>query len=84
MKIPGINVKNYQTVMSRVGNLKDFFEMNEEQLTELFENSKTAKTAHEFFNKKLANPDENIDDFDEPRDPKKKTTIFKKTKSFKS
>jgi hypothetical protein len=81
MKIPGINLKNYQAVMNKVKNLREFFEMSEEQLTELFENSKTAKTVFDFFNKKLANSDENIDDFDDQKDTKKKS-VFKKTKSF--
>jgi hypothetical protein len=50
LKIPGINSKNVHRVMSRVENLREMFQMTEEQLTEVLENSKAAKQVYEFVN----------------------------------
>ncbi len=55
MKIPGINSKNIKNIMSKVTNLNELCQMNEEQINEIIENSKNAKMIHEFINKAIKN-----------------------------
>lgn len=55
MKIPGINSKNVSSLMGKVENLFDLFQMSEEEINKIIENSKNAKTIYEFVNKSIKN-----------------------------
>ncbi|KAK3089868.1 hypothetical protein FSP39_007206 [Pinctada imbricata] len=42
LKLPGVTVKNYRTIMNKVNNLSELFSMTESELTELLGNSSLA------------------------------------------
>ena len=46
LKLPGVTVKNYRTIMNKVHNLAELFTMSEETLSEIMGNSAAAKQLH--------------------------------------
>ncbi len=51
MRIPGINSKNINRILTKVTDLCDLCMKTEEELGEILENSKSAKLVYEFLNK---------------------------------
>lgn len=50
LKIPGINSKNVHRVITKVNDLVSLCQMSEQELSDVLENSKSAKLVYEFFN----------------------------------
>ena len=51
LKIPGINSKNIKRLINKCSNLIELCELSEEKLSEILENSKSAKLVYDFINK---------------------------------
>lgn len=82
LKIPGVNSKNVNALMGKVATLYDLFQMSEDEINAIIENSKNAKAIYEFVNKTIkfegadANNEfgfEDVDDFYVPRGEEKST-----------
>jgi hypothetical protein len=71
LKLPNINPNSSMKIMGKYLNLFEVFQLDEESLKEIFENSKIAKSLFEFFNKSV-NKDFEDDIFEDK--------IIKKTK----
>lgn len=98
LKIPGIDSKNVNRVITKVKDLCALCAMSEEELSDVLENSKAAKVVYEFLNKSkkgetsnLVNEEidfEDLNDFynDDPKKPKLETNESgkKNTKDFVS
>lgn len=92
LKIPGIDSKNVNRIITKVKDLCELCTMSEQELTDVLENSKCAKVAYEFFNKskkgEISNMVNNEFDFEDLNDfysddPKKTSTASSKDKDSK-
>lgn len=84
MKIPGVNSKNVTSLMSKVNSLIDLFEMSEEDINKIIENTKNARLIHEFVNKSIRHDlatnefgFEDVNDFNLPDDEPMKKDLLK-------